>query len=275
MITRCCVPARSKSPVYWRIPSSRVPYPLLFWSRPVSSDLSIFRLVMEASVLVQLVMLLLLLASVLSWFLIFHKYKLLKQASADASRFEDEFWSGSDLSEIFTKLNRRRLEREGMEKVFETGFAEFARSYKHSSDPAFMLASIQRSMKVALSREEEKLESNLSLLATIGSTSPYIGLFGTVWGIMSSFTALGNVQHATLAMVAPGIAEALIATAMGLFAAIPAVIAYNRYADIVERLVGRYENFAEEFATILQRQAQKKMTQAQTEANTATESASA
>jgi biopolymer transport protein TolQ len=241
----------------------------------VSSDLSIFRLVMEASVLVQLVMLLLLLASVLSWFLIFHKYKLLKQASADASRFEDEFWSGSDLSEIFTKLNRRRLEREGMEKVFETGFAEFARSYKHSSDPAFMLASIQRSMKVALSREEEKLESNLSLLATIGSTSPYIGLFGTVWGIMSSFTALGNVQHATLAMVAPGIAEALIATAMGLFAAIPAVIAYNRYADIVERLVGRYENFAEEFATILQRQAQKKMTQAQTEANTATESASA
>ncbi len=241
----------------------------------MSTDLSIFRLVMEASVLVQLVMLLLLLASVLSWFLIFHKYKLLKQAGADASRFEDEFWSGSDLSEIFTKLNRRRLEREGMEKVFETGFAEFARSYKHSSDPAFMLASIQRSMKVALSREEEKLESNLSLLATIGSTSPYIGLFGTVWGIMSSFTALGNVQHATLAMVAPGIAEALIATAMGLFAAIPAVIAYNRYADIVERLVGRYENFAEEFATILQRQAQKKMTQAHTEANTATESASA
>lgn len=225
----------------------------------MSTDLSIFRLVMEASLLVQLVMLLLLLASVLSWFLIFHKHKLLKTAAADASRFEDEFWSGSDLSEIFTKLNRRRDDREGMEKVFETGFAEFARSFKHASDPAFMMASIQRSMKVALSREEEKLESNLSLLATIGSTSPYIGLFGTVWGIMSSFTALGNVQHATLAMVAPGIAEALIATAMGLFAAIPAVIAYNRYADLVERLVGRYENFAEEFATILQRQAQKKI----------------
>ena len=241
----------------------------------MSTDLSIFRLVMDASLLVQLVMLLLLMASVLSWFLIFHKYKLLKQAAADASRFEDEFWSGSDLSEIFTKLNRRRLDREGMEKVFETGFAEFARSYKHTTDPAFMLASIQRSMKVALSREEEKLESNLSLLATIGSTSPYIGLFGTVWGIMSSFTALGNVQHATLAMVAPGIAEALIATAMGLFAAIPAVIAYNRYADIVERLVGRYENFAEEFATILQRQANKKMAAAPAEPEAETDSASA
>jgi biopolymer transport protein TolQ len=234
----------------------------------VSTDLSIFRLVMDASLLVKLVMLLLLLASVLSWFLIFHKYKLLKQAAGDASRFEDEFWSGSDLSEIYTKLNRRRNDREGMEKVFETGFAEFARSYKNAGDPAFMMASIQRSMKVALSREEEKLESNLSLLATIGSTSPYIGLFGTVWGIMSSFTALGNVQHATLAMVAPGIAEALIATAMGLFAAIPAVIAYNRYADIVERLVGRYENFAEEFATILQHQAHKKMAAAQAAAET-------
>lgn len=241
----------------------------------MSTDLSIFRLVMDASLLVKLVMLLLLMASVLSWFLIFHKYKLLKQAAADASRFEDEFWSGSDLSEIYTKLNRRRHDREGMEKVFETGFAEFARSYKHTTDPAFMLASIQRSMKVALSREEEKLESNLSLLATIGSTSPYIGLFGTVWGIMSSFTALGNVQHATLAMVAPGIAEALIATAMGLFAAIPAVIAYNRYADIVERLVGRYENFAEEFATILQRQANKKMAAASAESEAETDSASA
>ena len=132
-----------------------------------------------------------------------------------------------------------------------------------------MMASIQRSMKVALAREEEKLESNLSLLATIGSTSPYIGLFGTVWGIMNSFTALGAVQHATLSMVAPGIAEALIATAMGLFAAIPAVIAYNRFSDKVDRLVGRYENFAEEFATILQRQSQKKiakMEQRETEA---------
>jgi len=235
----------------------------------VSTDLSIIRLIMDASLLVQLVMLILMLASVLSWFLIFHKYKLLKQAGEEAARFEDEFWSGNDLGEMYAKLSRRRLEREGMEKVFETGFSEFARAYKHSNDPAFMMASIQRSMKVALAREEEKLEANLSVLATIGSTSPYIGLFGTVWGIMNSFTALGTVQHASLSMVAPGIAEALIATAMGLFAAIPAVIGYNRYADIVERLVGRYENFAEEFATILQRQAHKKLaaTQApQTEA---------
>ena len=224
----------------------------------MSTDLSIFRLVLEASFLVQLVMLILLLASVASWFIIFQKRKLLKDAGVAALKFEDEFWSGGDLTELYNKLNRRRVDREGMEKVFETGFSEFARAFKHMTDPSFMMASIQRSMKVALAREEDKLESNLSVLATIGSTSPYIGLFGTVWGIMNSFTALGNVQHATLAMVAPGIAEALIATAMGLFAAIPAVIAYNRFSDTVERLVGRYENFAEEFATILQRQSHKK-----------------
>jgi len=225
----------------------------------VSTDLSIITLIAEASILVQLVMLMLLAASVISWFIIFQKNKLLKGVSTDASRFEDEFWSGGDLSELYSKLNRRRLDREGMEKVFETGFAEFARAYKTTDDPAFMMASIQRSMKVVLSREEDKLESNLSLLATIGSTSPYIGLFGTVWGIMNSFTALGAVQNASLNMVAPGIAEALIATAMGLFAAIPAVIAYNRYSDQVDRLVSRYENFMEEFTTVLQRQSQKKM----------------
>jgi len=224
----------------------------------VSTDLSIITLITEASLLVQFVMLLLLVASVISWFVIFQKNKLLKFVSKDAKRFEDEFWSGGDLSELYTQLSRRRLDREGMEKVFETGFAEFARSYKNTTDPAFMMASIQRSMKVVLSREEEKLESNLSLLATIGSTSPYVGLFGTVWGIMNSFTALGAVQNASLNMVAPGIAEALIATAMGLFAAIPAVVAYNRYSDQVDRLVGRYENFMEEFTTVLQRQSQKK-----------------
>lgn len=223
----------------------------------MSTDLSLISLIAEASLLVQLVMLLLLLASVLSWFIIVRKYKLLKKAGEAALRFEDEFWSGADLSELYTKLYRRRLDREGMEKVFETGFSEYARSYKNTNDSAFLMASIQRSMKVALAREEDKLESNLSLLATIGSTSPYIGLFGTVWGIMNSFTALGAVQNASLTMVAPGIAEALIATAMGLFAAIPAVIGYNRFSDLVERLVGRYENFAEEFATILQRQSLK------------------
>lgn len=224
----------------------------------MSTDLSLITLIVEASILVQLVMLLLLAASVISWFIIFQKNKLLKNVSTEAERFEDQFWSGGDLSELYTELTRRRLSREGMEKVFETGFAEFARSYKGATDPAFMMASIQRSMKVVLSREEEKLESNLSLLATIGSTSPYVGLFGTVWGIMNSFTALGAVQNASLNMVAPGIAEALIATAMGLFAAIPAVVAYNKYSNQVDRLVVRYENFMEEFTTVLQRQSQKK-----------------
>lgn len=223
----------------------------------MSTDLSLITLIAEASILVQLVMLVLAAASVVSWFIIFQKNKLIKTVSAEAVRFEDEFWSGGDLSELYTQLSRRRLEREGMEKVFETGFAEFARSYKTTTDPAFMMASIQRSMKVVLSREEDKLEANLSLLATIGSTSPYVGLFGTVWGIMNSFTALGSVQNASLNMVAPGIAEALIATAMGLFAAIPAVVAYNRYSDQVDRLLGRYENFMEEFTTVLQRQSQK------------------
>ena len=134
-----------------------------------------------------------------------------------------------------------------MEKIFETGFAEFARSYKTTIDATFMMSSIQRSMKVVLSREEDRLESNLTLLATIGSTSPYVGLFGTVWGIMNSFLALGSVQHASIGSVAPGIAEALIATAMGLFAAIPAVIAYNRYSNDIERLINRYDIFSEEF----------------------------
>lgn len=227
----------------------------------MSTDLSLITLISEASVLVQLVMLALLAASIISWFVIFQKNKLFKSVDADATRFENEFWSGGDLSELYTKLSRRRLDREGMEKIFETGFAEFARSYKTTSDPALMMSSIQRGMKVVLSREEDRLEANLSMLATIGSTSPYVGLFGTVWGIMNSFTALGSVQNASLNMVAPGIAEALIATAMGLFAAIPAVVAYNRYADKVDRFMGRYENFMEEFTTVLQRQTQKYIAQ--------------
>jgi biopolymer transport protein TolQ len=237
--------------------------------------MSLFSLILDASVLVQFVMLLLLLASVMSWFIIFNKRKLLKTANEAALKFEDDFWSGGDLSELYSTLNHRRVEREGMEKVFETGFSEYARSYKNISDPAFMMASVQRGMKVALAREEDKLESSLSTLATIGSISPYVGLFGTVWGIMSSFTALGNVQHASLAMVAPGIAEALIATAMGLFAAIPAVVAYNRFSDQVNRLIGRYENFAEEFATILQRQSQKKSLDKNKKVDVDTESESA
>ena len=233
----------------------------------METDLSLVSLILDASLLVQLVMLVLVAASIISWFIIKRKQELLSQAGKAAIKFEDEFWSGGDLSELFSKLNKRRVDREGMEKVFETGFSEYARSIKHTTDTAFMLASIQRSMKVALAREEDKLEAHLSTLATIGSTSPYVGLFGTVWGIMNSFTALGAVKHASLSMVAPGIAEALIATAMGLFAAIPAVVAYNRFSDMVERLTGRYENFAEEFATILQRQAHIKANQNNSEQN--------
>ena len=221
----------------------------------MEADMSLVSLVTRASTLVQLVMLALLAASVLSWFVIFTKHKILKVAREDAERFEDQFWSGINLADLYSRLKRKDEERRGMARIFESGFAEYARLHKRAVGSGEMLiAGVQRSMKVSLAREEDRLEANLSLLATIGSISPYVGLFGTVWGIMRSFTALGAVQHATLAMVAPGIAEALIATAMGLFAAIPAVIAYNRYSDQVDRLIGSYENFAEEFSTILQRQ---------------------
>ena len=221
----------------------------------METDMSLISLVMRASTVVQLVMLVLLAGSILSWVIIIIKYRFLKQAKADAERFEDQFWSGINLAELYQRISKRKDELSGMARIFETGFAEYIRMHKRASgNTEMLLAGVQRSMKVALAREEERLESNLSWLATIGSISPYVGLFGTVWGIMRSFTALGAVQHASLSMVAPGIAEALIATAMGLFAAIPAVVGYNRYAEQVNRLVGAYENFAEEFATILQRQ---------------------
>jgi len=216
--------------------------------------MSLFSLVTRASFLVQIVMLILLSASVLSWVIISLKYKVLKLAKEEAIRFEDQFWSGINLSDLYQQVKRKAEESRGIAKIFESGFAEYIRTHKNKTNTEMMLASVQRSMKVAVAREEDFLDSHLSLLATIGSISPYIGLFGTVWGIMRSFIALGAVEHASLAMVAPGIAEALIATAMGLFAAIPAVIAYNRYAEKVDRLSSTYENFAEEFATILQRQ---------------------
>jgi biopolymer transport protein TolQ len=221
----------------------------------MEADMSLISLVSRASVLVQLVMLSLLAASVLSWTIIFTKSKVLKLAHEEAMRFEDQFWSGINLADLYNRLKKKGEERQGMARIFESGFAEYVRLHKRtSSSDEMLIAGVQRSMKVSLAREEDKLESNLSLLATIGSISPYVGLFGTVWGIMRSFTALGSVQHASLAMVAPGIAEALIATAMGLFAAIPAVIAYNRYSEKVDRLMGSYENFSEEFSSILQRQ---------------------
>ncbi len=221
----------------------------------MTTDLSLTHLILNASLVVQLVMLLLLVVSLASWTMIFMKRGVLKEARRTADEFEQRFWSGEDLNALYNQVTRRQ-EMSGMEAIFESGFKEFARLRKQSgADPMAVLAGAQRSMRVALGREVDALEVHLSFLATVGSTSPYVGLFGTVWGIMNSFIALGNVHQATLALVAPGIAEALIATAMGLFAAIPAVIAYNSFANDVERLHNRYDAFLEEFSTILQRQA--------------------
>jgi biopolymer transport protein TolQ len=222
----------------------------------MSTDLSITHLILNASPVVQIVIALLVFASLSSWSMIFDRMRVLKRAVKDADEFESRFWSGGDLAELYRQLERETEDESGMASVFRAGFREFARlRTKGHKDPMAMVQGAQRSMRVSLNREVDRLESHLSTLATIGSTSPYVGLFGTVWGIMNSFTALGNVKQATLALVAPGIAEALIATAIGLFAAIPAVIAYNRYSNDVERLNNRYDDFVEEFATILQRQA--------------------
>ncbi|MEO7557879.1 MAG: protein TolQ [Gammaproteobacteria bacterium] len=222
---------------------------------PVTTDLSIVHLLLNASLLVQLVMVLLLVTSVVSWTMIFRKRAALLQARAEADEFEKRFWSGKDLNALYAQITRSER-TSGVEAIFESGFKEFARLRQQTGiEPMAIVEGSQRTMRVALSREIDKLEVNLPFLATVGSTSPYIGLFGTVWGIMNSFRGLSNVHQATLALVAPGIAEALIATAMGLFAAIPAVIAYNAFANNVERLISRYDAFLEEFSTILQRQA--------------------
>jgi biopolymer transport protein TolQ len=221
----------------------------------VTADLSLLELVLNASVIVQLVMLLLLIASLVSWTMIFRKHTALKRAQSTADDFEDQFWSGQDLVSMFNRINANAYDATGMERIFHSGFKEFARLRGQAGiEQAAILDGSERAMRIALSREIDLLELHLSFLATVGSTSPYVGLFGTVWGIMNSFRALGNVSQATLALVAPGIAEALIATAMGLFAAIPAVIAFNRYANDVERLHNRYDTFIEEFAAILRRQ---------------------
>lgn len=222
-------------------------------------DTSFLSLILHASIPVQIVMSLLLMASVLSWAMIYLKWSLLKQAQVEAKAFEGRFWSGINLSDLFAQQSVRKDPRSGLEAIFEAGFREFARARKAELDGETVVHSASRMMHVCVSRESDRLEANLPLLATIGSTSPYVGLFGTVWGIMDSFRSLAGVQQATLAMVAPGISEALIATAMGLLAAIPAVIAYNRLAMEFDRLNLRYENFAEEFAGILQRQAQSRV----------------
>jgi biopolymer transport protein TolQ len=221
----------------------------------MNGELSIVRLVMQASLVVQVVLGLLLAASLMSWAIIFRKRMVVSRARRDADRFENSFWSGGDLSTLYRSVEARG-KTSGMESIFEFGFREFARLRAQGGVAADMLLEgSRRAMRVAQLKEIERLEQSLATLATVGSTSPYVGLFGTVWGIMSAFSSLGNVQQATLAMVAPGIAEALIATAMGLFAAIPAVVFYNRYADQVSRLELRYDGFMEELSTILQRYA--------------------
>ena len=200
-------------------------------------------------------MIILVIASVMSWALIIGKSIQLRRAKRTAEVFEEDFWGSSDITGTYSKLTIRRGTLGGLERIFEAGFSEFGRLRRKTSNDEVIMDGSSRAMRIALSREADVIETHLPFLATVGSISPYIGLFGTVWGIMNSFTALGNVQQATLAMVAPGIAEALIATAIGLFAAIPAVIFYNRFATDADRLLNRYENFSEEFSTVLQRQA--------------------
>jgi biopolymer transport protein TolQ len=225
----------------------------------MTTDMSFLSLVMGASIAVQIVLLLLLAASFVSWSIIFTKRRLIRRTKAASDEFEANFWSGGDLNTLYRSATRERGSSVGMASIFESGFREFNRaSQQEDVGPDKVVDECRRAMRVAQMREVDRLEQSLATLATIGSTSPYVGLFGTVWGIMNSFRALGNVQSATLAMVAPGIAEALVATAMGLFAAIPAVIAYNRYADKVVRLEIRYDGFMEEFSSILQRYSRSK-----------------
>lgn len=220
----------------------------------IQDNQSVLNLILNASIPVQLVMLLLLLASIISWYMIGVKQMSFKRWSKIANNFENQFWSGGEMKTIYHEWNEER-ESEGIVNIFLAGFQEFNRLVqKKNVDRSHMVDGVQRSMRVALSREIAGLEANLSFLATVGSTSPYVGLLGTVWGIMHSFQSLANMQQVTIATVAPGIAEALIATAMGLFAAIPAVVAYNKFANTAEKLNNRYEIFMEEFLSIVSRQ---------------------
>ncbi len=215
--------------------------------------LSIIELVSHASPLVQVVLLLLLMASMTSWVMIFQRWFFLRRVQGEIEDFEDHFWSGIDLRQLYGDLVDEEA-LTGIETTFVAGFKEFTRlSEQGSGDPDAIMQGVQRSMRIALNREEERLDQHLPFLATVGSTSPYVGLFGTVWGIMNSFRSLANMTQATLASVAPGISEALVATAMGLFAAIPAVVAYNRFSARVDALMKRYESFSEELISILHR----------------------
>ena len=220
----------------------------------VANDMSIFSLVVGASLPVQLVLVVLILTSLFSWWYIFIKLAIIKRAESSAEEFEAAFWAGGDLDKLFDSLGSGLRKTQGMASIFEAGFKEYV---SHNQQPRMDVSDVmevaRRAMRAAYNRELDNLDSHLPFLASVGSVSPYIGLFGTVWGIMNAFRGLSNVAQATLSQVAPGIAEALVATAIGLFAAIPAVIAYNRFASSVDRLSVRYESFMEEFTNILQR----------------------
>jgi biopolymer transport protein TolQ len=220
----------------------------------LSEDMSLYTLISGASVPVQIVMAILLLTSLVSWWYIFIKVFSIRSAERDAVAFEEEFWRGGDLNKLYDSVNAGRRRAQGMASIFEAGFKEFAKLKRQGGlETSDVTQGAQRAMRAAYNREMDDLDSHLPFLASVGSVSPYIGLFGTVWGIMNAFRGLSNMAQATLSHVAPGIAEALVATAIGLFAAIPAVIAYNRFASAVDRLAVRYESFMEEFTNILQR----------------------
>ena len=229
----------------------------------VTQDLSFVSMISNASLLVQLVMALLLLVSAMSWTYIFRKMFTIRSAIAQTTEFENVFWSGANLNALYEEVTSTRRQRSGhsgaLERIFEAGMEEYRKARQTFTgkdvDTSALLDGARRAMRAAYQREMDALESHLAFLASVGSVSPYVGLFGTVWGIMNSFRGLANVQQATLASVAPGIAEALVATAIGLFAAIPAVVAFNRYSHDIDRLSIRFESFIEEFSNILNRQA--------------------
>jgi len=222
----------------------------------VTQDMEIWTLVANASIVVKAVMALLLAVSFMSWMFIFRKFFGIRRAREQTDLFEREFWSASDLSLLYQGAVNNRHTIGSLERIFEAGYREFTKLRgQRGTDPSTMVDGARRAMRAAFQREMDVLERHLAFLASTGSVSPYVGLFGTVWGIMHAFRSLANVHQATLAQVAPGIAEALVATAIGLFAAIPAVVAYNRYSHDIDRLSIRFESFMEEFSNILQRQA--------------------
>jgi len=226
----------------------------------LTQDLDIWTLILNASIVVKAVMLLLLAVSFMSWMFIFQKWFSIRRSVRQTGQFEREFWGGKDLNALYQGAVNNRHSIGSLERIFEAGFREFAKLRGQKSaqtEASDMVDGARRAMRATFQREMDFLERHLAFLASTGSVSPYVGLFGTVWGIMHSFRSLANVQQATLAQVAPGIAEALVATAIGLFAAIPAVVAYNRYSHDIDRLANRFESFMEEFSNILHRQAVK------------------